>query len=147
MSQRMLMEKVAPQAYANIFELHTYAANHVARPVLDLMVLRASMVNGCAFCVDLHSKDALKAGESAQRLFALAAWRESPFFSREERAALALTDAVTSIGEDGVPGDVWEEARAIWSEKEVADLVMAAVMINAFNRIAISTRKAPSLDA
>ncbi|MEV6903209.1 carboxymuconolactone decarboxylase family protein [Amycolatopsis sp. NPDC051372] len=89
-----------------MFEQYTYAQGTVDAPLLELIKLRASMVNGCAFCVDMHSKDALKAGESAQRLFAVSVWPESPFFPREERAALALTDAVTKIGEDGVPDEV-----------------------------------------
>ncbi|MEV0069319.1 carboxymuconolactone decarboxylase family protein [Amycolatopsis sp. NPDC050768] len=147
MPQRIVMGKVAPEPYKKVFELYTYAQGTVEASLLELIKLRASMVNGCAFCVDMHSKDALKAGESAQRLFAVSVWPESPFFSREERAALALTDAVTKIGEDGVPDEVWDEAREIWSEKKVADLVMAIIMINAFNRIAISTRQAPTLDA
>ncbi|GAA5198970.1 carboxymuconolactone decarboxylase family protein [Rugosimonospora acidiphila] len=143
MKERMRMEKVAPGGYRKVFELHTYSQENVDPALLELIKVRASMVNGCAFCVDMHSADAIKAGETPRRLFALSAWRESPFFSEQERVALALTDAVTKIGEDGVPDQLWDEARAIWSEKEVADLVMAIIMINAFNRIAITTRRLP----
>jgi AhpD family alkylhydroperoxidase len=145
--ERLLMAKVAPEAYKKVFELHAYAQNTVDSALLELIKLRASMLNGCSFCVDLHSKDALKAGESSQRLFAVSVWPESPFFTPEERAALALTDAVTKIGEAGVPDDVWDAAREFWSDKEVADIVMAIIMINAFNRIAISTHQFPTLDA
>ncbi|WP_327147093.1 carboxymuconolactone decarboxylase family protein [Nocardia sp. NBC_01329] len=94
MQERMLMEKVAPQAYRKIVELSLYSQANVDSQLLELIQLRASLVNGCAFCIDMHSRDAIKAGESVQRLLALAAWTESPFFSREERAALAVTDAV-----------------------------------------------------
>lgn len=143
--QRIQLEKLAPEAHRKVVDLFLYAQANLDAGLLNLIMLRASVVNGCAYCVDMHTRDALKAGESSQRLFAVAVWSESPFFSKEERAALALTDAVTLIGQDGVPDDVWDDARAIWSEKEVADLVMAIIMINAFNRIAASTRKTPVL--
>ncbi|MFD0731227.1 carboxymuconolactone decarboxylase family protein [Planotetraspora mira] len=139
----MRMQEVAPGGYRKVLELNTYVQANVNPTLLELIKLRASMVNGCAFCVDMHSADALKAGETSRRRLALSAWTESPFFTEEERAALALTDAVTRISEGGVPDQVWDAARAIWSEKEVADIVMAAIMINAFNRIAISTRRLP----
>ncbi|MEU8632627.1 carboxymuconolactone decarboxylase family protein [Amycolatopsis sp. NPDC048633] len=147
MPERLLMAKVAPEAYKKVFELHAYSQKTVDPALLELIKLRASMLNGCSYCVDLHSKDALKAGESSQRLFAVSVWPESPFFTTGERAALALTDAVTKIGEAGVPDDVWDAAGEIWSDKEVADIVMAIIMINAFNRIAISTHQFPTLDA
>jgi AhpD family alkylhydroperoxidase len=143
--QRIQLEKLAPEAHRKIVDLFLYSQANIETPLLNLIMLRASVVNGCAYCVDMHTRDALKAGESAQRLFAVSVWTESPFFSKEERAAFALTDAVTLIGQDGVPDEVWDDARAIWSEKEVADLVMAIIMINAFNRIAASTRKTPVL--
>lgn len=143
--QRIQLDKLAPEAHRKLVDLFLYAQANLDTGLLNLIMLRASVVNGCAYCVDMHTRDALKAGESSQRLFAVAVWRESPFFGKEERAALALTDAVTLIGQDGVPDDVWDDTRAIWSEKEVADLVMAIIMINAFNRIAASTRKTPVL--
>lgn len=143
--QRIQLDKLAPEAHGKLVDLYLHSQANIETPLLNLIMLRASVVNGCAYCVDMHTRDALKAGESAQRLFAVAVWSESPFFSKEERAALALTDAVTLIGQDGVPDEVWDDARAIWSEKEVADLVMAIIMINAFNRIAASTRKTPVL--
>jgi AhpD family alkylhydroperoxidase len=147
MQQRLKMEKVAPEAYRKVLDLNTYAMANVDPTLLELVKLRASMINGCAFCVDMHSTDATTAGENPRRLFALSAWTESSFFTREERAALALTDAVTRIGEAGVPDAVWDEARAVFSEKEIADVVMAVIMMNAFNRIAVSTRQTPRLDA
>lgn len=143
MTERMDMSKTAPDGFRAALSLERYVGANVDQPVLHLIKLRASMTNGCAYCIDMHSGDAAAAGESLQRLFALAAWWESPFFTREERAALALTDAVTDIGEDGVPDQVWEEVTGSWSEREVADLLLAIASINVLNRIAISTRKQP----
>jgi AhpD family alkylhydroperoxidase len=143
MHERMRLEKVAPGAMKAMNELEKYVRGTVDPKLLELIKLRASVLNGCAYCVDMHSRDALKAGESTQKLFGVAAWREAPFFTKAERAALALTDAVTHIGEAGVPDEVWREARDIWSEKELADITMAIVAINAWNRIAVSTRMAP----
>ena len=121
--QRMNPTEVAPKAYQAVMGLEKYVQSNVDRTVLELVKLRASMTNGCAYCVDMHSRDALAGGESSRRLFAVAAWRESPFFDERERAALALTDAVTRLGEHGVPDDVWNAAAKVWSEKELADLV------------------------
>ncbi|MEV0186513.1 carboxymuconolactone decarboxylase family protein [Streptomyces sp. NPDC050625] len=144
MQERMRMDKVAPDGYRKVVELFQYTEANVDPKLLELIMLRASVVNGCAFCVDMHSVDAIKAGESTRRLFAVSAWPESPFFSDEERVALALTDAVTKISEGGIPNMLWEAALEIWSDKEVADIVMAAIMINSFNRIAISTHQQPA---
>jgi AhpD family alkylhydroperoxidase len=109
----------------------------------DLVSLRASIVNGCAYCVDMHTKDARKRGESEQRLYAVAAWHEAPFFDERERAALALTDAVTLVREGQVPRAVWDEAAEHFDEEELAQLLWAIVAINAWNRIAIATRMEP----
>ena len=109
----------------------------------DLISLRASIVNGCAYCVDMHTKDARKRGESEQRLYAVAAWHEAPFFDERERAALALTDAITLIADGHVPRAVWDEAAAHFSEDELAQLVWAIIAINAWNRLAIATRMEP----
>jgi AhpD family alkylhydroperoxidase len=109
----------------------------------DLVSLRASILNGCAYCVDMHTLDARKRGESEQRLYAVAAWHEAPFFDERERAALALTDAVTRVGEGHVPRPVWDEASALFEEEELAHLLWAIVAINAWNRIAVATRMEP----
>jgi AhpD family alkylhydroperoxidase len=109
----------------------------------DLVSLRASIVNGCAYCVDMHTLDARKRGESEQRLYAVAAWHEAPFFDERERAALALTDAVTLVGDGHVPRPVWDEAAAVFEEDELAQLLWAIVAVNAWNRIAIATRMEP----
>ncbi|RKN42813.1 carboxymuconolactone decarboxylase family protein [Micromonospora endolithica] len=138
--QRMNPAQVAPEAYQAVLGMERYVRQNVDHTVLELVKLRASMLNGCAYCVDLHTRDALAAGESSRRLFAVAAWREAPFFDERERNALALTDAVTRLGEHGVPDDVWDAAAKVWPEKELADLLMAIATINVWNRIAITCR-------
>jgi AhpD family alkylhydroperoxidase len=104
----------------------------------ELIKVRASQVNGCAFCIDMHARTALEQGESHRRLYALSAWPESPLFTARERAALAVCDAVTHIDRDGVPEDVYALAQAEFDDGELAQLVMAVVAINAWNRIAIA---------
>ncbi|MEO3748486.1 carboxymuconolactone decarboxylase family protein [Plantactinospora sp. B5E13] len=140
---RLNMASVAPEAYQAVLGLEKYIRANLDHTVLELVKLRASMLNGCAFCVDMHSREALAAGESSRRLFGVAAWREAPFFDERERTALALTDAVTRLGEHGVPDDVWEAAAEVWSEKELADLVMAIATINVWNRISVTSRTEP----
>lgn len=111
--------------------------------LLDLVVMRASQVNGCAFCIDMHWKDAKASGETDQRLYGLDAWEESPYYTARERAALHWTESVTKLHEGHVPDEVYEIVRAQFSEKEIVDLTMAIGMINLWNRMAISTRTAP----
>jgi AhpD family alkylhydroperoxidase len=108
--------------------------------VRELVKLRASILNGCAYCIDMHTKRARKAGESEQRLYALAAWRDAPFFTERERAALALTDAVTFIAERHVPVEVYEEAARHFDSEELAYLIWQIATINVWNRVAIATR-------
>ena len=112
-------------------------------PLRELVNLRASILNGCAYCVDMHTKDARKAGESEQRLYAVAAWHEAPFFDERERAAFALTDAVTLISEGHVPREVWDQAVEHFEPPELAQLAWAIISINSWNRIAVSTRMLP----
>ncbi|MDW5596204.1 carboxymuconolactone decarboxylase family protein [Conexibacter stalactiti] len=112
--------------------------------IRELVKLRASIVNGCAFCIDMHWTDARAAGESEQRLSQVASWDESPYFDARERAALALTDSVTHVGETRVPDDVWEAAAAQFDDTELAHLVIAIAAINFWNRVAIATRKLPA---
>ena len=111
--------------------------------LLELVKLRASQINGCAYCVDMHTKDARAQGEQEQRLYALVVWEETPFFTEHERAALAWTEAVTKIGEGHAPDSVYEQARRQFSEKELVDLTLAIVAINGWNRLAISFRTVP----
>jgi len=111
--------------------------------LLHLLKLRASQLNGCAYCIDMHSIDARAAGETEQRLYALDAWRETPFYDGRERAALAWIEAVTLVSQTHVPDAVYEEARAHFSEQEVIDLTYVAATINAWNRLAIALRAVP----
>lgn len=108
-------------------------------PLLELVKVRASQVNGCAFCLDMHTKDARKAGETEQRLYALSAWREAPFFTDRERAALALTEAVTLVADGHVAQEVLDDAAGEFTPQELTRLVYAIVEINAWNRLAIAT--------
>jgi len=143
MEQRMRLDTVAPAAMKAMLELEGFVRGAVEHDLLELIKMRASMLNGCAFCVDMHATDALRSGEAPRRLFAVSAWRESPFFTPTERAALALTDAVTELGRDGVPDAVWREAAQVWSPEQLAGVLMAIVTINAWNRIAVSTHAQP----
>jgi AhpD family alkylhydroperoxidase len=111
--------------------------------LLELVRMRASQINGCAFCLDMHSKDARAEGETEQRLYCLPAWRETPFYSDRERAALEWTEAVTLVSENHVPDEVFERARQQFSEEELAHLTLAIVAINGWNRFAISFRAVP----
>jgi AhpD family alkylhydroperoxidase len=112
-------------------------------PLLDLVKTRASQINGCAYCLDMHFKDALARGESEQRLYLLDAWRECPFYSERERAALLWTEAVTLVADDRVPDDVYEEVSRAFNDDELVALTMAIVTINAFNRLNIALRTVP----
>jgi AhpD family alkylhydroperoxidase len=143
MSSRISIPKLAPDGYQAVAALEGYVSSVVDGTLLHLIKLRASVVNGCTFCVDMHSRDALKEGEDSRRLFAVAAWYESPFFDERERAALALTDAVTRLGPHGVPDDVWAAAAERFSEEELANLVLAIGTINLWNRIGITSRTQP----
>ncbi len=109
----------------------------------DLVSLRASILNGCAYCVDMHTLDARARGEAEQRLYAVAAWHEAPFFSERERAALLLTDTITLLADSHVPREIYEEARAHFDDEEFAQLIWAIVVINAWNRVAVTTRALP----
>ena len=113
------------------------------RSLLELVKIRASQINGCASCLDMHTKDARARGESEQRLHLLAAWRESPFYSERERAALAWTEAVTLVAESRVPDAVYEEARRQFSDDELLALTMAVITINAWNRLNVALRTVP----
>ena len=116
----------------------------IDRTLYELVKIRASQINGCAYCIDMHTKDARAAGETEQRIYALSAWRKTPFFSDRERAALAWTEAVTRIG-DGVSDALFDGAKGQFSEKELTDLTWAVAAINAWNRVAISFRSVPGM--
>ncbi len=133
--------KVAPDAYNAMLALEKYVRGCGIDPALaDLVRMRASQINGCAFCLDMHSKDARKEGVSEQRLYVLDAWRESPAFSERERAALAWTEALTLIAETHAPDDVYEDLRRHFSEVEIVNLSLLIVAINGWNRLVIGAR-------
>jgi AhpD family alkylhydroperoxidase len=138
--RRINLQEVAPEGYEHVRRLEGYVRRRLDHKLLYLVKLRASFVNGCAFCVDMHAQDAIEAGESTRRLFAVATWHEVEFFDERERAALALTDSVTRLGEGGVPDEVWDAAAEAFTQEELADLLLAIVTINMWNRIAIPSR-------
>jgi AhpD family alkylhydroperoxidase len=137
---RMNVAQAAPEAYRAVVALERYLHGRIDGPLLELVKVRASMVNGCAFCVDLHTTDALKAGEDVRRIVALSAWRESPFFSPRERVVLELTDALTHLTGDGLPDELWDRAAAELGEALIADLVFAIATINVWNRLMVAAR-------
>ena len=138
---RIAYASVAPEALRAMYAVESYVrACGIEPPLLELLKLRASQINGCAYCVDMHTKDARALGESEQRLYAVVVWREAPFFTDRERAALAWTEAVTLVSRDQVPDEIYEQARAQFSEKELVNLTMAVIAINGWNRLAVSFR-------
>ena len=144
MKQRIDWKAVAPEGFAAQRGLETYVRRAgMESTLLELVKTRASQINGCAYCLDMHTKDARANGETEQRLYALAAWHEAPFYSDRERAALAWTEAVTRIGENGATDEVYAEACRHFGEKELVDLTLAIVAINGWNRLAVAFRTPP----
>lgn len=133
--------KAAPETYQAMIAFDQ--AVHLDGTLKELIKLRSSMLNACAFCIDMHAKDARLAGETEQRIYGLAAWEEAPYYTDKERAALALTDAVTNIQEGHVPEAVWDEAHECFDDAELAQVVFAITAINSWNRLAITTRTLP----
>lgn len=145
MKELLNFAKASPAAIAAFRGVETYVRGCGLDPaLLELVRTRASQINGCAFCLDMHTKDARAAGESEQRLYALPAWREAPFYSERERAALAWTEAVTLLAESPVPETLFAELRQHFSEKEMVDLTMAVIAINGWNRLAGAFRSPPA---
>src|SRR6195952_5537054 len=145
MQPRLNIQKVAPAAIHAMLELENYIrkSSRLEPALLELVRMRASQINGCAYCLDMHSKDARANGESEQRLYALNAWRETPFFTDRERAALAWTESLTLISENHVPDSVYEDVRQRFSEEELVNLSLAVASINSWNRLATSFRAVP----
>jgi len=136
--------KFAPEAHKAMYALEKYLATcGLEHKLLHLLKLRASQINGCAYCIDMHSKDARALGETEQRLYELDAWRETPFYTDRERAALAWIEAITLVSETHVPDVVYEEMKQHFSEKEIVDLTILSTTINMWNRLAISMRAVP----
>ncbi|HEX8985376.1 MAG TPA: carboxymuconolactone decarboxylase family protein [Bryobacteraceae bacterium] len=141
MQARLDYKAVDPEAVRALLGLEKYLAKSgLERRLGLLVVLRASQVNGCAYCIDMHTKDLRAEGETEQRLYLLDAWREAPFYTDRERAALAWTEAVTRLTEREVPDEIYEQARRVFSEKELVSLTMAVVAINGWNRMNIAFR-------
>ncbi|KFE72489.1 carboxymuconolactone decarboxylase family protein [Hyalangium minutum] len=144
MKQRMNIPAVAPGAYQALLGLEKYLHGcGLEEPLLHLIKLRASQLNGCAYCIDMHWKDARSLGETEQRLYGLDAWAESPYYTERERAAFLWTESVTHLSQGHVPDSVYEAVKPHFSEKELADLTLAIAAINAWNRISISSRTVP----
>lgn len=145
MQSRLEAQKASPAAFHAMLALEMFVrkSSKLEPSLIELVKMRASQINGCAYCIDMHSKDARAEGESEQRLYALSAWRETPFFTDRERAALAWTEAVTLVAEGHVPDAVYEEAQQRFSEEELVNLTIAVVTINGWNRLAVAFRSVP----
>lgn len=139
---RLAIREHAPEGYRAVAALDAYVRAHLDHVLLDLVNLRASQLNGCAFCVDRHATDLEVAGVPTRKIYAVSAWRETEYFTERERAALALAERVTHIS-GGVDEETWDAAAAIFSEREVSDLIIAIGTINLLNRMGVSTRLGP----
>jgi AhpD family alkylhydroperoxidase len=141
---RIEIDAAAPDAQKVMARLDAYVSSlGLEAPLLELVRYRASQVNGCALCLDMHSRDARAAGESEHRLFVLSAWREAPLFTARERAALGWTEAVTRVSDGQVPDAVYQEVRPHFTDEELAALTLAVIAINGWNRLAVSLRMVP----
>ena len=141
MKQRIDYKTVAPDAFKAMLGLENYVRKSGLEPLLlELVKTRVSQINGCGHCLDMHTKDARAAGESEQRLYVLSAWREAPFYSARERAALAWAEAVTQLSTNDVPDELYDEVRGQFDEKALVDLTFAIVAINGWNRLAVPLR-------
>ena len=148
MKPRMNYFQTAPETVNALLALEKQVTSSgLEQSVIELVKIRASQINGCAYCIHMHTQDARKHGETEQRLYLLNAWRESPVYTERERAALAWTEAVTLISETHAPDDVYEQVRAQFSEAETVNLTMLIATINAWNRLAISFRSVPPVKA
>ena len=144
MEARLNYPTIAPEPLKLMYSMEKYLnGSGLEKPLLELVKIRASQINGCAYCIDMHTQDARAAGETEQRIYALNAWRETPFFTDRERAALELTEAVTLIHDGHVPDETYRQAAEVFDDEGVAALIWAATVINAYNRMAITTRMAP----
>jgi AhpD family alkylhydroperoxidase len=144
MQPRIDLRKYAQEPYKYLLGLEKYLAeSSLGEKLIHLVKMRASQINGCAYCLDMHSIDARAAGETEQRLYTLDAWAETPFFTDRERAALAWTEAVTNISQTHAPDAVFEDLKKHFTEKEIVDLTLAVGMINLWNRLAIPLRAVP----
>ena len=142
MDKRININTTEPHAYKAMFALEGYLAQaEISKTLKELIKIRASQINNCAYCLAMHTKDALKYGETAERLFIVSAWHEAEsHFTEEERLALKMTEEITQISQHGLSAETYQKASQVFSEKQIAEIIMAIVTINAWNRIAISTQ-------
>jgi len=144
MHVRLNYAEIAPDGFRAMLGLEHYVrSSGLELSLLELIKIRSSQLNGCAYCIDMHTKDARLEGETEQRLYALSAWHETPFFSDRERAALAWAEAVTRVGDTHVPDELYHQTRKYFNEKELVDLTLAIVVINGWNRLAVSFHTLP----
>lgn len=144
MKQRLDFYTSSPEAIKAMVGLEQrIGKSGLEKPLIELVRLRASLINGCAYCVDMHSGDARKAGEDERRLATVSVWHETPFFTERERAALLWTEALTLVADDHVPDDVWSAVQPHFSAEELTDLTLLIVAINGWNRFAVAFRKTP----
>jgi AhpD family alkylhydroperoxidase len=145
MQARLDAQKVSPAAYQALLGLEMFVRKQskLEPALIELLKIRASQINGCSYCIDMHTKDARAEGETEQRIYALSAWEDTPFFTDRERTALALTEAITLVGEGHVPDEVYEKGRNSFSEEELVNLTLAIITINGWNRLAITFRYVP----
>lgn len=141
MKQRIDVQKLEPKAYEVLYAMEKYLSTiNLTVQLRELIKIRVSQINKCAYCIEMHTKDARKAGETEQRIYALSAWVESPLFRPEERAVLALTDEITNISEHGVKDSTFENVQTYFTDNQVAQIIIAVNQMNFWNRIAISTK-------
>lgn len=141
MQQRINIKELEPQAYKVLFDMEKYlSATDLSFSLRELIKIRASQINKCAFCLEMHTRDAREAGETEQRIYALSAWEESPLFSKEEKAVLAMVEEVTRISEQGVRDITFQNLQQYFSENQIAQIIITINQINFWNRIAVSTR-------
>ncbi len=144
MTERIAIKELAAKQYQAMIHFdHAVSDHSLPPPLIELVKLRASQLNGCVFCVDMHTKDAKAAGETDSRLHGLVVWREAPYYTDAERAAFALTEAITLLHDGHVPDDVWQQASKHYTDVQLAELVMVNAAINSWNRICVSTRMQP----
>ena len=142
MEKRIKIDEIEPEAYKAMIGLESYlGSSQLSKTHKELIKIRASQINGCAFCIDMHTKDALKSGETNQRIFLLNAWKETDLFTEEEKVLLAITEEVTLIHRKGLTNETYNRAKQFFNENYIAQIIMAVVTINAWNRISVSTHK------
>ena len=139
MTERIQISAHSPEGYRKVNSLDAYVTSNLDTELVNFIYLRASLINGCTYCVDAHSVDLAEGGTDPRRIYSVRTWRESSFYTERERAAFALTEAITLIADGGVSDEIWAAASEVFSDKELSDIVLAIATINVWNRIAIPT--------